>query len=79
VSWKLATILKPIFAPLWLNLFNLFRDECGALYVATELLKKATSAATKEFPEGPAFLGDWQGMSDDEDDEEDGVGSGEQL
>ena len=72
-------ILKPIFAPLWLNLFNLFRDECGALYVATELLKKATSAATKEFPEGPAFLGDGQGMSNDEDDEEDGVGSSEQL
>jgi len=62
------------------NLFNLFREECSALYAATELLKKATSAATKEFREGPAFVGDGQGMSDDdEDDEEDGVGSGEQL
>jgi len=61
------------------NLFNLFHEECSALYAATELLKRATSAATKEFREGPAFLGDGQGMSDDEDDEEDGVGSGEQL
>ena len=59
------------------NLFNLFCDECGALYVATELLKKATSTATKEFREGPAVLGDGQGMSDDEEDEEDGVGSGD--
>jgi len=34
---------------------RLFHEECDALYAATELLKKATSATTKEFREGPVF------------------------
>ena len=57
------------------KLFNLLREQCDALYAAAELLKKATSAATKEFRDGPAPLEDGEGESEDEDVEEDDLES----